>query len=123
MINVIIVAVVLVAFAFAARRAIQVFSGRRDCCGGGACDNGSAKRRPSPADLDEKNYPYQEDLSISGMHCENCASKVAGALESAGGDWADVDLKHGRAHVFAKQPLDDRAIRAAVRRAGYRVVG
>jgi copper chaperone len=123
MINVIIVAIVVVAFAFAGRRAIQVFSGKRDCCGGGACDNGSAKRRERPADLDEKNYPYQEDLSISGMHCQNCANKVAGALESAGTAWADVDFKHGSAHVFAKQPLDERAMRAAVRRAGYRVAG
>ncbi|MGN0075526.1 MAG: heavy-metal-associated domain-containing protein [Parafannyhessea sp.] len=122
MINVIIVAIVIVAFAFAGRRAIQVFSGKRDCCGGGACDTG-AKRRQRPADLSEKNYPYQADLSITGMHCENCANKVAGALESAGGAWADVDFRHGSAHVFAKQPLDQQAMRAAVRRAGYRVAG
>ena len=123
MANIVIVAVVAVGFVLAARHALQVFTGRRDCCGGGVCEKGARPRPRRVADTDESRYPYRMDLRIAGMHCERCRQSVEGALDSLPGTWARVDLKKGTARVMSKTPADPDAYAAAVNKAGYRVVG
>ncbi len=123
MANVVIVAVVAVGFVLAARHALQVFTGRRDCCGGGACEKGGRPRPARVADADESHYPYRMDLRIAGMHCEGYRRSVEEALDSVPGTWARVDLKKGTARVLSKAPADADAYARAVRDAGYRVVG
>jgi len=58
-------------------------------------------------------------ISIQGMHCTHCAESVARALEEcAGVEWADVDLKDGKAVVHG-QDFDVDALRRAVEELGY----
>ena len=122
MANIVIVAVVAVGFVLAARHALQVFTGRRDCCGGDVCEKGARPRPRRVEDVDESHYPYHMDLRIAGMRCEGCRQSVEGALDSLPGTWARVDLKKGTARVMSKTPADADAYAAAVRKAGYRVV-
>lgn len=118
-IDFIIIAIVLVAFFFAARRAGQVFAGKRDCCSGDKkCGTKSfpAKRI---ADTDVSHYPYVADFKVSGMHCENCARNVTNALDSIEGTWATVDYASGTAHILSKSEIDRAALGRAVKEAGY----
>ncbi len=61
-------------------------------------------------------------MEISGMHCENCAGKVADAINGIDGAVAKVNLKKGTAKVSYDRELDDADLKNAVGNAGYRVV-
>lgn len=114
-----IIAIVAVAFFFAARRAGQTFAGKRDCCSGDK--KSSAKSFPTRriADTDESHYPYECDVAVKGMHCENCARNVTNALDSIDGTWATVDFTTGTAHVRSKNEIDRDAYGRVVKEAGY----
>lgn len=62
--------------------------------------------------------------SVKGMTCEHCVRSVTEEVSEVPGVSAvDVDLASGRVTVSSEQPVDDRAVRAAVSEAGYEVVG
>lgn len=59
------------------------------------------------------------ELTIEGMTCGSCVSRVTRALEAIPGvEHADVDLKTGRASVTGKLPFPE-VLRSTVRAAGY----
>jgi copper chaperone CopZ len=120
-IDIIIVAIVVVAVILAGRRAVETFSGERDCCSGERRE-GARVRRVRVADKDASHYPFEVELSISGMSCQGCARTVEGALDGVDGTWAEVDLASSTAHVRSKTPIDLDAYRQAVSDAGYKVV-
>ena len=120
-IDAIIVAIVVVAVALAGRRAVETFSGKRDCCSGERRE-GSRVPRARVADKDASHYPFEAELSIGGMSCQRCAQTVEGALDGVDGTWAEVDLASRKAHVRSKRPIDLDAYRQAVSDAGYKVV-
>lgn len=121
--NVIIVAIVAVLVVFGVRRIVGTATGKRDCCSGDARQTGRSFRPVTIEDTDESHYPYHADLTISGMHCDNCVRNVTNALDSVEGTWARVDLGTRTAHVLSKGPIDQAAYRDVVRQAGYRVIG
>lgn len=121
--NVIIVAIVAVLVVFGVRRIVGTATGKRDCCSGDARQTGRSFRPVTIEDTDESHYPYLADLTISGMHCDNCARNVTNALDSVEGTWARVDLGTRTAHVLSKGPIDQAAYRDVVGQAGYRVIG
>ncbi|MFU0811624.1 MAG: HMA domain-containing protein [Atopobium sp.] len=83
-VDIIIIAIVAVAFFFAARRAGQTFSGKRDCCSGAKKDGAKTFPTRRIEDTDESHYPYVADLAVKGMHCENCARNVTKWLRTSG---------------------------------------
>lgn len=121
--SVIIVAIVAVLVVFGVRRIVGTATGKRDCCSGDARQTGRSFRPVTIEDTDESHYPYHADLTISGMHCDNCVRNVTNALDSVEGTWARVDLGTRTAHVLSKGPIDQAAYRDVVRQAGYRVIG
>lgn len=121
--NVIIVAIIAVLVVFGVRRIVGTATGKRDCCSGDARQTGRSFRPVTIEDTDESHYPYHADLTISGMHCDNCVRNVTNALDSVEGTWARVDLGTRTAHVLSKGPIDQAAYRDVVRQAGYRVIG
>lgn len=121
--NVIIVAIIAVLVVFGVRRIVGTAMGKRDCCSGDARQTGRSFRPVTIEDTDESRYPYHADLTISGMHCDNCARNVTNALDSVEGTWARVDLGTRTAHVLSKGPIDQGAYRDVVGQAGYRVIG
>lgn len=60
-------------------------------------------------------------LRVSGMHCSNCQTKVAKALQSIAGVYvAVVDLPDGEAEIdFDDDSVTTAQLVAAVRAAGY----
>jgi copper chaperone CopZ len=61
--------------------------------------------------------------TIKGMTCGHCVNSVSSELGRLPGvTGVQVDLAAGAATVTSDQPLDPRAVRAAVDEAGYEVV-
>ena len=88
------------------------------CCGA----HEPPEKRVRPADRDKSRYPYRCALTIDGMTCSNCVRRVENALNSMDGVWCTVDLGRRRALLRLKQRPDERALRGAVRAAGYPVL-
>ncbi|WP_326645632.1 copper ion binding protein [Streptosporangium sp. NBC_01755] len=61
--------------------------------------------------------------TVTGMTCGHCVSSVKEEVgEVSGVTGVDVDLETGRVDVSG-DPLDDAAVRAAIKEAGYEVAG
>ncbi|MBE5807156.1 MAG: heavy-metal-associated domain-containing protein [Clostridiales bacterium] len=96
---------------------------RRMRRGGGCCGEHEAPVAKSAVkDRDRAHYPYETELQIGGMTCDNCARRVENALNALPDTWARVDLGERQARVRTKQPPDMAALNAAVRSAGYVVM-
>lgn len=118
--TVILLAIIVVICVFAGKRVYKTFSlkgGGCACHGGG--DEPASPKRVRVTDTDKSHYPYEEDLSISGMTCDHCVKNVENALNAIEGTWAKVDLESGAAHVLSKQPIDNEQLKKAVTDAGY----
>lgn len=90
---------------------------------GGCCGTHEApEKRVSVADRDKSHYPFSCILTIDGMTCSNCVRRVENTLNSLDGVWCTVDLGQRQALLHLKQRPDERALREAVRTAGYTVI-
>ena len=117
--NAVLIAALLLLAAWALRRTLI-----RSRKGGGCCgEHESAEKKVTVSDRNKAHYPYAVLLQIGGMTCENCARKVENALNLLDGTWAVVSISGGSAKVLSKTPLDEAALREAVRGAGYVVTG
>lgn len=114
----IILIIIFVAAVFAGRKMIATWTGRSDCCGAGG-DVAAKPKKVKVADTNEANYPYAEDIKVSGMSCEECVRNVENALNALGDTWASVDLRTGNAHIRSKKPVDVEAAKKAITDAGY----
>ncbi len=85
------------------------------CCGSG----GDSVKRVKAGDPNKKNYPFDQRLSIGGMHCKNCTIRVENALNEMDGVLAEVNLGRKEALVHMKQEIPASKLIAAVCAAGY----
>ena len=124
--DIVIIAAVLIVFVVAAIRMVGTATGKLDCCSGAAKQGGaSCGNKFAPArveDTDPAHYPYAAELGIGGMSCAHCVAAVEAALDAGDGCWSEVTLTGGHALLRAKAPIDEAAVRARVKQAGYRLV-
>lgn len=118
MADVIIVLVLVAVVALAVRTVLRRRREGSACCGPGE----AAPERVHVADRNAAHYPYELDLAIGGMTCENCAIRVENALNELPGTWARVSIDTRVAHVRSKDEPDVDALRRAVAAAGYAVM-
>ena len=90
--------------------------------GGGCCGEHETVALEPVKDRNPAHYPYLVSLELGGMSCENCARRVANALNALEGVWATVDLNSHRAAVRCKERPDEESLRRAVSLAGYAVM-
>ena len=114
MANAIVVIVVIIIMLFAGKGAYKHLKGEGACCGGGSKPE-IPKKKLDGTKLGEKT------MKITGMHCENCAAKVARAINAIDGVAADVSLRKKHAHVDCDRDIAPATIIAAVAREGYAV--
>ncbi len=115
--NLIVLAVLLLIVFWAVKESVRHMRGEGGCCGGGSCAR-SAKVEKKKL---EGSVLHSYDFQIEGMHCENCAAKVARAIDAIDGASAEVDLRQKRAHVDCDRDISPVTIIAAIARAGYAV--
>lgn len=107
--------------------AIVVFVGIRSTvkrAAGGCCSGEGEKiRRIKPSDPDRSHYPYAVELSVDGMMCGGCETKVANALNLLNGVYAAADHSTGTVTVLLKEKVDESVLVNAVNEIGpYRVI-
>ena len=112
--NVLLGAVIAAVAAWAVWRVI-----RRAKKGGGCCGEHETVAKSAVADRNRSHYPYTAALQIGGMTCENCARRVENALNALDGVWASVSIGSHSARVRCKSAPEEKALREAVRAAGY----
>ncbi len=114
----IIVILAILLIAFAVYNTIRKMRGKAksSCCGGP-----EVKTVKKVADTDESHYPYRYDVGIEGMHCSNCARAVENALHEKDGVWATVELGRNRAIVRAKQEMTESDFTKALQNTSYNV--
>ena len=65
-----------------------------------------------------------KSIKIKGMNCQHCVMAVTRALGAVNGvKDVNVDLKSGVATYEEAKPVDPQKIAAAIKKAGYEVVG
>ena len=106
--------VLVVVLVFAIRSVIK--RGTSGCCssggscGGGCCCHANVK----VTDKNLAHYPFEAVLTVDGMTCGHCASKVENALNTIEGVYAVVDSDLKKAHVHMKSEVDETVLRKAV---------
>lgn len=112
MVDIIIIAVIVVAAALGIRSAVMHFKGQGGCCGGGGY-------KPKKKKL--KNVLYTRTFAVEGMHCEHCKGRVEEIVNDIQGTAGQVDLQKGELTVSYAEEVDDSLIIARIERVGYRV--
>ena len=76
-------------------------------------------RKTPVKDHNRAHYPYEAELQIGGMTCENCARKIENALNELDGVRARVNYPERRATLRSSRPGMEAQARAKIREAGY----
>ena len=80
------------------------------CCGAG----GDAQQKVKVADKNKAHYPYSAELTVDGMMCSACETRVENLLNVIEGVWAKASSSEGKVHVLMKTPVDEDTFRKAV---------
>lgn len=104
-----IVGIVIVVFAVSVIKGYmkKISSG---CCGAG----GDAQQKVRVADKNKAHYPYSAELTVDGMMCSACETRVENSLNVIEGVWAKASSSEGKVHVLMKTPVDEDTFRKAV---------
>ncbi len=113
--NIIIIAVIAVAGAFALKSTIGHLKGEGGCCGGGSGSIEIDKELDSPV-IEKRTY------KVEGMHCDHCRVNIKNALNRLDGVKAEVSLKKSTAEVSLSKDVSDDVIKRAVEDVGYKIV-
>lgn len=112
--NLIIIAIVAVIVILAVRGSLSHFRGEGGCCGGGSGTKKIKSRKLT-------NILGTRTMTIEGMVCDNCSTRVHNALNSIEGVSAKVNRSRGRAVVSLGKQVDDNVLEKAVTDLGYSV--
>ncbi|MFH1133245.1 MAG: heavy metal-associated domain-containing protein [Nanoarchaeota archaeon] len=64
----------------------------------------------------------RKKITIEGMHCASCAANIERSLKKVRGiTEVSISVLTKKGFVEASSPVEDEAIRTAVRKAGYKV--
>ena len=111
--NVIILAILLVMVVLAVNSGRKHFEGSGGCCGGGG-EERPHKKLVEPA-------IGQRVLSVEGMHCESCQTRIEKAIDRLDGVVCKTNLHKKTATVTFSQPVSDDTLKEIVEKLGYRV--
>jgi len=118
MADVVIIAVLVVVVA-----AAVVVVRRRTTTGSACCgEHEKSLRRAGAQDRNKSHYAHEVTLSIGGMTCNNCATRVENALNALPDTWASVSIADKTAVVRTKDEPDMGTLSRAVAEAGYVVL-
>lgn len=110
----IILLIIMVIVIFAVKNSLLHFKGEGGCCG-------HSTGTPQTKELQNKIIGSVE-ISVSGMHCDNCAKKLTDRLQSIEGISAKVDLAKSNAIISYDQPIDMQQVYSIIENAGYKII-
>ena len=65
----------------------------------GCCGSGGGEQRVKPDDRNPAHFPYEYEVGVDNMKCQNCAIRVENAFHERDGFLAKVHLKE-RKRIF-----------------------
>lgn len=110
--NIVIIGVLAVIVVIGVVTGRKHFKGEGGCCGGGTYREN--KKLPHVAG--------KKIARIEGMMCENCEARVERYINEIPGAACRASHKKNQAVVSYENTISDEAIRAAVEKAGYKVL-
>lgn len=115
MTDLIIIVIVGVLLVIGIRSIMKRAKGETSCCGSGS--------KPVPKQNKKlDNVIGQKIVVIEGMTCDHCKNWVEKSINDIEGAAAKVDLKKKEAVVSLATDVSDEQIKAAVEKAGYKVI-
>ncbi len=84
----------------------------------GCCGGGDAEKKLRVADKNRAHYPYSAILTVDGMMCPACETRIENTLNAIDGVWAKASSSDGRVEVLMKAPVDEEALRRAINELG-----
>lgn len=112
----IIITVLIIIIIIAVKGSVKHMLGQGGCCGG----SDAPSKKIKAAKLEK--IVATKILEIDGMHCKNCATAIANALNSVPGISAKVSLDKKEATVNLACEMSDNELKEIVSKAGYVVV-
>ncbi|MCR4954895.1 MAG: heavy-metal-associated domain-containing protein [Treponema sp.] len=103
---------------------VAIFSIRKRIKYGSACcgTRDASPKKIRVRDKNKSHYPYTYTLTVDGMHCSNCATRVENALNAKEGIWASVKLETKSVLVRSKNPIERDELFRAISEAGYTLI-
>lgn len=85
----------------------------------GCCGSGDAPtRKIKVQDKNKAHYPYHAILTVDGMMCSACQTRVENAINALPGAWARADVATGRVELLMKEQIPEQQLRDAVNELG-----
>ena len=84
----------------------------------GCCGGTDAEKKIKVGDKNRAHYPYAAILTVDGMMCPACETRIENTLNVIDGVWAKASLSDGRVEVLMKTPVDEEVFRKAVNESG-----
>lgn len=85
----------------------------------GCCDTGDQEKRIKVKDKNKSHYPYQLELKVSGIHCQNCCIRIENAFNKKEGTFAKVNTDNNVLTILSKEELDSDQCIETVKSLGY----
>lgn len=113
--NVIIVVILIFIIALAVYGIYRRAKFGSSCCGSKEPVSKAARVH----DKKKSHYPFVYNISVDGMHCENCARRVENAFNKHEGNWATVSIGEKKVLLRSKTSRDHDELRDIITSAGY----
>lgn len=112
--NLIIIGIIAVLVVVGIGSGVKHFKGEGGCCGGGSTVKPRKKKL--------QKVIAKKTVIIEGMTCEHCKNRVEKSINEIDGAAAKVNLGRKEAIVSLDKEISDDVIRAAIEKAGYKVI-
>ena len=113
--TIIIIVILIIILVPAVMSSIKHMKGEGECCGGG-----SKEKKIKSKELG--NVIGTRIISIEGMRCSNCSTRVHNTLNSMDGISAKVSLEKKQAIVQMEKEITDEELEKTITRLGYKVI-
>lgn len=85
------------------------------CCG---ASGGEKVKKVKVHDKDKSHYPYKAILTVDGMVCQGCESRIENTLNSLEGVWAKANASTKEVTVLMKNKIDEKTLKKTVNTIG-----
>lgn len=85
------------------------------CCGS---SGGDKVKKIKVKDKDKSHYPYKAILTVDGMVCQGCESRIENTLNNLEGVWAKANASTKEVTVLMKNKIDEKTLKKTVNTIG-----
>lgn len=85
----------------------------------GCCGAGENIIKIKPKITNKKHYEYKAIVSIGGMTCQNCATRIENAFNKKGSYFAKVNLRKKSVEILSEGILTEDEVRDIIESCGY----